>query len=219
VTYKLKTGYQDESVAAAYHDKRFSHPKGKRENEETLSALAKALDAVPGTKTILDMPCGSGRLTEFLYDKGHSYFGADISLEMMNVLAEKQTAKGRSPALIRCDGEALPFKDDAFDCVVCFRFFNVQRIPKSVREAILKEIRRISKQWLILQGKDLKFQSPFVRFKVFLRKMVGKEVAKYQFENELSEAGWREERRVWIRAINRYIGVYQKTAQFETVPE
>ncbi len=212
MTYKLKMGYQSKSVAAAYLDKRFSHLKGKTENEETMLAVDRALDSIPGIKSILDMPCGSGRLTEFFYGKGYSYFGADISMEMMNVLAEEQNEKGRIPPLVRCDGEALPFKENAFDAVVCVRFFNVQRIPKSVRKVILKEIRRISRKWLILQGKDLKFQGSFVRIKVFLRRLFGGEIAKYQFGKELSEAGWQEEKRVWIRTINRYVGVYQKTS-------
>ena len=92
-------------------------------------------------------------------------------------------------------------------------FLQCSRIPKAVREVILKEIKRISRKWLILQDKDLKFHGFLVRLKVFLRRLFGGEIAKYQFENELSEAGWREEKRVWIRTINRYVGVYQKTAQ------
>ncbi|MGH7831761.1 MAG: hypothetical protein ACREP8_16475, partial [Candidatus Binatia bacterium] len=62
-------------------------------------------------------------------------------------------------------------------------------------------------------GKDLKFQGPFLRLKVFLRKLFGGDTAKYEFEKELLAAGWQEATRVSIRTINRYIGVYRKAAR------
>ena len=216
MTYKMKMTYQRTASAESYFTKRFSHPRGKRENEETMLALVQALNSIPGMKVVLDMPCGSGRLTQYFYERGYLYIGADISMEMMKVLVKEQKEKGTSPILVHCDGADLPFRDNAFDCVVCFRFFNVQRIPNVVRQEILKEVRRVSGKWLILQGKDLKLQGPFVRFKVFLRKLFGGDTAKYDFEKELFEAGWQEEKRVWIRTINRYIGVYQKAAQAGT---
>ncbi len=64
-TYRKKLGYQDKNVAESYFEKRFAHPKGRKENEETSLALERALNSIPGVKTILDMPCGSGRFTDF----------------------------------------------------------------------------------------------------------------------------------------------------------
>jgi SAM-dependent methyltransferase len=208
--YKRKTGYQNQGVAEIYLERRFGHPRGRRQNEETKIALERALNSISGAKTILDMPCGSGRLTQFFYDRDYTYFGADISLEMMNVLAREQKARNITPSLVRCDGEALPFKDNAFDCVVCFRFLN-HSIPKGVRDNVFREMKRVSRKWLILQSQHLRSLGPFVRLKVFARKAFGGEVAKYQFEKEVRRAGWKEEKRLWIRTLNRYIGVYQKT--------
>ncbi len=79
MTYKLKKGYQDRVGAMEYLDKRFSHPKGKRENEETTLSLKQALNTLSGTKTILDMPCGSGRLSSLFCERGYLYVGADVS--------------------------------------------------------------------------------------------------------------------------------------------
>ena len=210
-TYKRKNIYQNGAVAEAYFDSRFSSPKGKKENEATKLALERALNSVPGAKIILDMPCGSGRFTSFFYEKGFVYFGADISMEMVKVLSRAESARGRTPLLVRCDSEQLPFKNNAFDCVVCVRFLS-QAIPETVRRKVLKELRRVSKGWLILQSHNLKVIGPFVLFKVFVRKLFGRDVSKYRFREEILRLGWQEEGRFWIQDINRYIGLYQKTS-------
>ena len=210
-TYKRKNIYQNEAVAEAYFDTRFSSPKGNKENEATKLALERALNSVPGAKIILDMPCGSGRFTSFFYEKGFVYFGADISMEMVKVLSRAERARGRTPPLVRCDSEQLPFKNNAFDCVVCVRFLS-QAIPESVRRKVLKELRRVSKGWLILQSHKLKAIGHFVLIKVFLRELLGRDVSKYRFRKEIQSLGWKEEGRFWIQDINRYIGLYQKTS-------
>ena len=64
-----------------------------------------------------------------------------------------------------------------------------------------------------IEGKDLKFQGPFVRLKVFLRKLFGGNTEKCEFEKELLAAGWSEKARVRIQTVNRYVGVYRKAAQ------
>ncbi len=191
--YKRKIAYQNKTIAESYLDKRFSHPRGRRENEATQFALARALDQIPGVKIILDMPCGSGRFTHFFYEKGYLYIGADISMEMMEALAREHGQDERMP-LVRCDGEYLPFKDNAFDCVVCIRFLN-HHIPDNVREKV-REMRRVSRNWLILQSQHLRFMGPFVLFKVFMRNLLGGNIRKYRYHKEVLNAGWREERRL-----------------------
>ncbi len=212
MTYKRKLVYQNEAVAEAYFDTRFSHPRGREENEATRLALERALNSIPGPIKILDMPCGSGRFTSFFCEKGCLYFGADISMEMMKVLDREQRAEGRTPSLVQCDREQLPFKDNAFDCVVCVRFLS-QAIPETVRRKVLKELERILKKWLIVQSNNLKSIGPFVLIKLFLRELFGRDVSKYRFRKEILSLGWKEEGQFWIQGINRYIGVYQKAAQ------
>ena len=155
------------------------------------------------------MPCGNGRLSSFFCEKGYIYLGADISLEMLEVLARDQRRQGKTTPLVRCDGEYLPFKDNAFDCVVCIRFLN-HHIPDDVREKILREMRRVSRKWLIVQSQHLRFLGPFVLSKVLVRELLGRNVKKYRFHKEILNAGWSEERRLWIHHLNRYIGVYKK---------
>jgi SAM-dependent methyltransferase len=211
--YARKSYYQDKTVAEDYAYNRFTYPEGRKEYEATRRALARALESIPGVESILDTPCGSGRFTGFFRESGYSYFGADISMEMIRLLVEEQNSGKGAPPLVRCDAEYLPFKDGAFDCVSTIRFLN-HNIPPVARENILREMRRVSRKWLIVQAHRLRRVGPFVRMKVFLKKLFGADVGKYRIGSEILSAGWREENRVWIenfdRYAGRYIGVYQK---------
>ena len=212
-TYIRKFHYQDKKVAEDYAYNRFSSAEGKGEYEATKQVLARALESIPGAKRIFDAPCGSGRFVEFFHENGYSYFGGDISMEMIEILVKEQKLWKAGPPLVRCDAEYLPFKDDIFDCVTTMRFLN-HNIPSGIRENILKEMRRVSRKWLIVMAHRLKRIGPFVSLKVFIRELFGGDVSKYRIRQEILRAGWKEENRIWIKNIKRYangyIGVYQK---------
>ena len=209
--YRRKFRYRNKPVAEAYFSKRFSNPKGKRENDATRAALARAIEGIGEIKKILDLACGTGRFSDLFWQKGFLYFGADISMEMMGVLVRDQSSRGTMPPLVQCDAEELPFKDNALDCVLCVRFLN-EHIPVRVREKVLKEIRRVSRGWLVVQSHRVKPMDPFIFLKAFVRKLFGADISKYWMRREILNAGWNERR--WVR-INRrlYLGVYQKTSE------
>ena len=208
-TYKRKFHYQNEGVAENYMDRRFSDPKGERENAEVTDALDLALRSISGVQTVLDMPCGSGRFTNLFYEKGYQQVGADISMEMISVLAKDQKEKHRVPLLVRCDGEALPFKDDIFDCVICVRFLH-HYMPDSVRVKILREMRRVSRKWLIVQSQRLWRLGFHAILKVSMRKLFRRKVRKHRFHREIVAAGWVETAWSGARPANRYFEIYRK---------
>ncbi|MFQ5849125.1 MAG: class I SAM-dependent methyltransferase [Candidatus Binatia bacterium] len=208
-TYRRKIAYQDKAVVEEYLGK-FIDPVGRREHEATALALTLALERIPGVKRILDLPCGAGRFTHFFHQKGYLYFGADVSMTMMEVLHREQKRQGKTTPLVRCDGEHLPFKDSVFDCVVSIRFLN-HHIPAIVRERIVGEMRRVSSKWLIVQSHRLKPVGPFIFLKILMRKLCGGDVSKYLIRREILSEGWKEKERIPIQDKRFYIGVYQKT--------
>lgn len=210
-TYGRKFRYRNKAIAESYFHKRFSHPKGRREHEATAAALARAVEGIGGIKKILDIACGTGRFSDVFGRNGYRYFGADISLEMMEVLVRNQSSRGMIPVLVQCDAENLPFRDNAFDCVLCVRFMN-EHIPAAVRENVLKEMRRVSRGSLVVQSHRIKPMDLFIFLKAFVRKLRGADVSKYNINNEILKAGW--ERKRWVR-INRrlYVGVYQDASK------
>ncbi|MGH7831459.1 MAG: class I SAM-dependent methyltransferase [Candidatus Binatia bacterium] len=207
--YRRKTLYQDKAVAESYLGERFSSPKGRRENEQTRIALEQAFDKIAGVKNVLDVPCGNGRFSHLFRGKGYRYVGADVSMEMLQVLAGGEGSRESGKfSLVRCDGENLPFKDDAFDCVACIRFLNL--VPAAVRRKILSEIRRVSKRWLIVQSHHLKSMGPLMRLKLMAKRILGSDLRKYELQKDILGAGWIAGARVRIKGTRQCVGVYQK---------
>lgn len=207
--YRRKFVYQDQTVAESYMKRRFSSAKGRTENELTRAALSRALNEIGGARVVLDLPCGTGRFTQFFLERGYRYVGADVSMEMIRVLRMGQNNEAPAPSVVRCDAEHLPFKDNAFDYVASVRFLN--HLPRAVREKTLGEMRRVSRQWLIVESRILKFFGPFVRLKIFVRRWFQRDVAKYELHRAIITAGWKEKARVPIGYKRRYIGIYQKS--------
>ncbi len=108
-------------------------------------AIRRAL-AITGAQraTVLDVPCGAGRLTPLLQPVSERLFSCDYSPAM---LRQFRRARGR-PCFV---GSAfdLPFADRAFDVVFSARLSH--HIASDERRAdYLREIMRISGGWVIV---------------------------------------------------------------------
>jgi methyltransferase family protein len=115
--------------------------------------------------------------------------------------------------LVRSDGEWLGFKDNSFDCVLCIRLF--QLIPRAAKEAVLKEMRRVSKKWLIVEVMYVKPLRHFGRTKSALKKLLGTKLAPYDLDKEILNSGWEEWARVRVKHTKHWVGVYKKLSSFD----
>src|SRR5882672_1216412 len=75
--------YRSSQVAEDYDFHRFSTPERQKRNARKWAAIRKALSLTTGVRTILDLPCGTGRFTGALAREGFEIVGSDISLEML----------------------------------------------------------------------------------------------------------------------------------------
>jgi SAM-dependent methyltransferase len=114
--------------------------------------------------------------------------GCDLSLEMMGVAMEKKPGDG--VAFVQSDAESLPFRDDALDCVVSMRF--LFHADPSTRGRILREMRRVSRRWLILDYRH-RYSTRYVVWR--LKRALGwsdeplERVTRAGMEHELRDAG------------------------------
>lgn len=147
-----KAHYQTDKVAAEYDAIRWSILSRRWSNSRKLRAIGKAIElasALDGPiKTALDIPCGTGRIFPVLFSKDIHVTGADLSLEMMQVAKSKFREVKLKDGFIRCDAVSLPFTDGRFDAVFSIRF--LFHLPVDIRRRALKEIARISRQWVIV---------------------------------------------------------------------
>ncbi len=99
---------------------------------------------------VLDMPVGTGRFVPFYLQKKMDVFGLDASADMIAV-AQRELGQ----EFDRCQMEVgdalnLPYKDDFFDLVVCFRFLS-HVLSFSDAKHSLKELARVGRSQFLLQ--------------------------------------------------------------------
>lgn len=207
--YQRKYFYQDRQVAESYHGERFTHRRGIQRDRALRKAMHRALQCVPDARTLLDVPCGTGRFTEFLCSRSKNYFGADISQEMLAVLARDNAERIPRSKLIRCDGEFMPFKENAFDCVISIRLF--QLIPQPAKLDILKEMRRVSNKWLIVECMYPPSMRAFGKVRYLLYKLLRLDKAMPVLDQDIVDAGWKEFKRIPLKGMKNWVGIYRKT--------
>lgn len=154
--YPARKRYQNKSYATHYDRARYGGILGRIKNWNTLVTIEKALKNLRGGSLILDVPCGTGRLSPLILHNGFKWLGADISYEMMEVAREKTSKFKNAIGNVRLESEHMPFNSDSIDCVASIRF--IYHVPTiEGRIAILREMRRISKKWVII---DYNYPNP-----------------------------------------------------------
>ncbi|HZF25363.1 MAG TPA: methyltransferase domain-containing protein [Steroidobacteraceae bacterium] len=79
--------------------------------------LLAQLEVNPGSK-ILDVPCGSGRISAALAAAGHDVTGVDLSVDALERARARMSAAGVTVTLRHCDMRELPHAH-SFDAAVC----------------------------------------------------------------------------------------------------
>lgn len=105
--------YSQPAVSEAYDRQRFGGASGARVNAREIDIVLRLL---PPDGRVLDLACGTGRVTTAIADRGQPVVGLDYSPPM----AEKTASQG-IPTVIG-DGFRVPFAKATFDGVVSIRF-------------------------------------------------------------------------------------------------
>lgn len=97
----------------------------------------------------LDAPCGYGRFSLLLLEKGFILFSGDLSPAMVE-RARARKYNGRWPiAIILNMLDGLPFLDNSFEIVISLRFFHHLHSSQE-RLTVLRELARVTRRWAIL---------------------------------------------------------------------
>lgn len=118
------------------------------------------LKTVPGQR-VLDLGCGPGDGAVALARGGVDAIGLDYSQGMLDAAKKERLVQGR---LARGDAGRLPFRDGAFDKIVCTNSFH--HYPDHV--AALREMRRVLKPGGLLVLVDPRKDNVFGRLAIEL---------------------------------------------------
>src|SRR4029079_9498550 len=141
-----KQFYQSSEVAADYDEHRFRTPRRMRRNVRKWNAIRKALAVAGDVKSVVDLPCGTGRFTGHLARAGYQGVGSDISLEMMHQ-ASKLLAEGNIAGYVRADAAAVPLRPKSRACLMSIRF--LFHVDPQTRRRMLREFGRVSRRWIV----------------------------------------------------------------------
>ena len=143
-----KRFYQRADVAGDYDFHRFGNAERERRNVRKWRAICAALARADGVRTLVDLPCGTGRFTGHLARSGYDVVGADISMPMMSEARKRLAPSPRLHGFLRADAERLPLASESTDCVMSIRFLH--HVDPPTRIEIVREMARVSRRWLIL---------------------------------------------------------------------
>lgn len=127
---EVKTYY--DKLAAEYDSDRFANSYGKYIDAQERSILDKLFSRNKAGR-ILDLACGTGRLTEYATD------GLDISAEMISIAKQKHPSR----AFKNGSAHQQPYEDAIFDTVFSFHAF--MHFDAAFSQAVFQEIFRVLK--------------------------------------------------------------------------
>ncbi len=135
--------YRAREQALAYHASAHGNGRPGISQRLELAAVRRALAATAGD-TVLDVPCGTGRIDELLRERFDEIVGADSSVPMLSVYNDGNVSRRSCCA----DIFHLPFDDASFDWVICHRYFHHLK-NEADRAAVLASLRRVCRQGVV----------------------------------------------------------------------
>ena len=181
------------------------HWRDKRERQCVLNALA----SIPHGSRVLDLPCGTGRLTRLLVDQGFRVTAADVSHAML-AQARDNHATGRLSAsntfphvkFEHRDIMQTGYPDGCFDAVICNRLFHHFTEP-ATRLRALRELRRISRGPVVISFfNTFALDAAYHRLCDILQGQTPKDripIAFKAFDAEIRLAGFRVQKKIAVR--------------------
>ena len=130
--------WRDAESGRRYRTERWR--SARRRERDPLLVRRVLATRLSGSGLVLDAPCGTGRLRDAIEAHGR-WVALDLSPQM---LAATESARAR----LRGDVERLPFRDGAFEAVVCCRLLHHLR-GQARLERTVHELVRVSAEWIV----------------------------------------------------------------------
>jgi SAM-dependent methyltransferase len=136
-------------VAQDYENCRFHNLKGRLYRWREERAIEHSLSGLRPGSTVLDAPCGTGRLMALLRHRGFRPTGCDISTAMMTVARGQLTSPGYTVPLAASDIQHLPYARNSFDAAICVGL--LMHLNADARVGALRELALVARERLVVQ--------------------------------------------------------------------
>lgn len=160
--------YKSPEIAKKYDEERFSGLRGKLYIALERRALKRAFRDVPVGSTVVDMPCGTGRIAEFLLEQGYRVVGMDVSPAMLEVAQERLAGFGDRFTTQVSDAFGLTETKPAFDAVLCARV--LMHFPVDRQAMFLRGVAGLTDGPIVFTQSLV---TPYQRLRQCVKKVVG----------------------------------------------
>jgi 2-polyprenyl-3-methyl-5-hydroxy-6-metoxy-1,4-benzoquinol methylase len=185
--------YKNRQVADEYDRRRFSSAAGRVFNYLEKRAVTRCFASVSKDSTIVDAPCGTGRLAEPLLVAGYRVRGLDISDEMLDVAGQRLFRFGdRFTSEVR-DVKTTRPAEPQFDAALCARV--LMHFPLDQQIEFLSGVAALSRATVVINHSlDSGYQRLRRRLKHWLghQPSVNHPVSNAQIKQLLQKSGLRE---------------------------
>jgi 2-polyprenyl-3-methyl-5-hydroxy-6-metoxy-1,4-benzoquinol methylase len=197
------THYKDVAVAERYDRERFSSVPGRIFNALEQRAIRAAFHGLPPSATIVDVPCGTGRLAETLLDNGFRVVGVDISQAMLHVAGRKLARFGaRFESIVADVHELAQRAPQRYDAALCARV--LMHFELSQQIAFLRSVATLARGRVVFsQSISTAYQRSRRRVKAWLghRPSAMYPITEAELARLLDGAGLREVRRIRVASL------------------
>ena len=126
----------------------------ERKNRAESRLVERAFEQVP-PGSVLDVPCGGGRMSLLLARRGYAVTAADLSEPMQEITRENAKAANLPIEVTKGDVEQMEFSDRSFDTVFSFRLFH--HFPnRDIRARVVGQLCRVARAHVLIS-----YFSPF----------------------------------------------------------
>jgi ubiquinone/menaquinone biosynthesis C-methylase UbiE len=140
--------YNSTRGATAYKGDYQNKLHRKLSDRRERALLVRYFQAVGHSDSILDLPCGHGRLSDFFAARCDRLIEADWSFSMVE-LDRNDHRDAEARAYVRCSALQIPLQDRSVDCVVSFRLSHHLE-SQELREQHLRELFRVADKAVIV---------------------------------------------------------------------
>jgi 2-polyprenyl-3-methyl-5-hydroxy-6-metoxy-1,4-benzoquinol methylase len=163
------THYQEVAVAERYDKERFSRLTGRIFNALEKAYVGKAFAPFARTCSVVDVPCGTGRIAEVLLNMGFRVEGIDISRPMLTVAERKLARFGDRFRAVAADIRDYASRSSVpFDLALCARV--LMHFPLEEQIGFLKAVTSITRGHVVFTQS---LSTPYHRFRRRAKRLIG----------------------------------------------
>lgn len=140
--------YQQLDAAAAYNLKYKQHILKRWSTQREFHLLDRLISSQPRSRTLLELPCGGGRLSSTMAKYTDLLIEADIAMGQVQY-SQQHSRMETAQIWMTASALHIPFRDVAVDGVVCIRLCHHLHKHEE-REQLVAELLRVARRFVIV---------------------------------------------------------------------